>query len=366
MAVRSAAGLFRHRDRGVIAVRGADRSRWLQGMLSNDVASLSPGATGSGCYAALLTPKGKIVADMQVLLRPDAFWLDLAGSATAGVIERLGRYIIADDVALSDESPALGRLAVEGPAAEAVLRDAGVDELPESDAVLDVTLAGVEVAIARFGWTGECGFQLFVPSQSETAGATVGAALLAAGAGHGLVEASAEALDILRIEAGVPRQGRELSEEVLPDEARLSRAISHTKGCYTGQEIIARLHSRGQVNHLLVGLEFEDAAALTSAPEPGAKIWPGSAGSSESGPESGPESALGRPIGELTSACLSPKMGQIGLAFVRRAQAEPGTLLRIAGAAARVAELPFLVARGSDSVARGSDGRVPSGSPSGE
>ena len=326
VAVRRSAGLFRHAERGVIAVRGGDRSRWLQGMVSNDVASLSPGPTSSGCYAALLTPKGKIVADMHVLLRPDAFWLDLAASATAGVIERLDRYIIADDVTLCDESQALARLAVEGPSAEAVLRAAGVDELPGSDAVLDGCVGGVEVAIARFGWTGETGFQLFVPRHSEEA---IAAALIEAGADSGLVEASDEALEILRIEAGVPRLGRELSEDVLPDEARLSRAISYSKGCYTGQEIIARLHSRGQVNHLLVGLRLGDDATA----EVGAEIWPDSDEPGESGP--------GRAIGELTSICLSPEMGQIGLAFVRRAQSEPGTRLRIAGTAASVVSLPF-------------------------
>jgi folate-binding protein YgfZ len=345
VAVRRSAGLFRHAERGVIAVQGGDRARWLQGMVSNDVASLSPGPTSSGCYAVLLTPKGKIVADMQVLLRPEAFWLDLAGAAAASVIERLDRYIIADDVTLSDESQALARLGVEGPNAEAVLRAAGVDALPGSDAVLDGYVGGAEVAIARFGWTGETGFQLFVPRQSEEA---VAAALMEAGAGVGLVEASEEALEILRIEAGVPRFGRELSEDVLPDEARLSRAISYSKGCYTGQEIIARLHSRGQVNHLLVGLRLGDDAV----PDVGEEIWPDSDDSGGSRP--------GRAIGELTSVCLSPEMGQIGLAFVRRAQAEPGTRLRIAGIAASVASLPF-----STSLRRSNDAAA-SAPPSGE
>jgi folate-binding protein YgfZ len=354
VAVRRSAGLFRHVERGVIAVQGGDRARWLQGMVSNDVASLSPGPTSSGCYAVLLTPKGKIVADMQVLLRPEAFWLDLAGAAAASVIERLGRYIIADDVTLSDESQALARLGVEGPNAEAVLRAAGVDALPGSDAVLDGYVGGAEVAIARFGWTGETGFQLFVPRQSEEA---VAAALMEAGAGVGLVEASEEALEILRIEAGVPRFGRELSEDVLPDEARLSRAISYSKGCYTGQEIIARLHSRGQVNHLLVGLRLGGDAV----PDVGEEIWPDSddSGDSDDSTDS-TDSRPGRAIGELTSICLSPEMGQIGLAFVRRAQAEPGTRLRIAGIAASVASLPF-----STSPRRSNDAAA-SAPPSGE
>ena len=326
--MRRAAGLFRHADRGLISVTGTDRTRWLQGMLSNDVASLAPGPEASGCYAALLTPKGKIVADMQVMLRGDAFWLELAAAAVEGVSARLERYIIADDVTLTDESQAFARLGVEGPAASRVLAGAGADALPTgADSLVDTSIAGVGAAIARFGWSGEEGFQLFVP-QAE--GERVAAALLAAGSADGIVEADSEVLEILRVEAGVPSLGRELSEEVLPDEARLSRAISFTKGCYTGQEIVARLHSRGQVNHLLVGLTLPQG----EEPQVGAKIWAdGVGGEAKSGSP--------RPIGELTSVARSPKMGWIGLAFVRRAQAEPGTPVRLGDGMARVARLPF-------------------------
>jgi len=326
LALRSGAGLFRHGDRGLISVAGEDRIRWLQGMVSNDVAGLAAGPENSGCYAALLTPKGKIVADLQVMLRGDVFWLELAGFAVEGVCQRLERYIIADDVTLSDESQSLGRIGIEGPAAGQILRAAGVASLPTgADAVVDASIGGVETVIARFGWTGEEAFQLFVPRTSEQAVATE---LMAAGRDHGIVAADAEALEILRIEAGIPRLGRELSEEVLPDEARLSRAISLDKGCYTGQEIVARLHSRGQVNHLLVGLVLSDPVA------PGAEIWA----------DAGNEADRGRPVGEVTSSCRSPKAGPIGLAFVRRAQAEPGTLVRLGDQTARVAQLPFAAA----------------------
>jgi len=378
LGVRRAAGLFRGADRGLIAVTGEDRTRWLQGMLSNDVASLAAGPEGSGCYAALLTPKGKIVTDLQVLLRADSFWLELAKDSLADVVQRLERYIIADDVTLSDQSRTYGRLGIEGPAAARILTSAGVKEFPTGvDAVVDTSLAvssggssgRLDIALARFGWTGEEAFQLFFPAASEQA---VASELLAAGSELGLIEAEAEVLEILRIEAGVPRLGRELSEDVMPDEARLARAVSLTKGCYTGQEIVARLHSRGQVNHLLVGLEFlaadspESLAALASL-EPGEEIWaqpPEAASDARPAPSATPARPArpARPIGRLTSICESPSAGRIGLAYVRRAQAEPGTRVRLAEQTARVVGLPFEAAEISGARPPASADLPPSGS----
>jgi folate-binding protein YgfZ len=152
-------------------------------------------------------------------------------------------------------------------------------------------------------------------------------ALAEAGRSSGLVVAGDEVLEVLRIEAGIPRLGAELDEEVLPAEAHLNeRAISFDKGCYTGQEIVARIDSRGQVQHLLVGLRFEDDAL----PEPGAAL-----------------EAEGRRIGEVTSVCRSADHGSIGLGFVRRSHAAEGSEVRVgSGRRARVAELPFAAAGG--------------------
>jgi folate-binding protein YgfZ len=316
-AVRRGAGLFRDLPRGVIAVAGSDRTRWLNGMVSNDVASLEPGTSGSGCYATLLTPEGRIVADLQVLHRGDVFWLDVAAPAVGAVIGRLERYIIADDVQLADRSADFERLGLEGPGAvEIFSRAARRAPRLSPDACADVELAGVPVTIAAFGWSGEAALQLFAPTGSGVAVADV---LREAGAELGLVESDFEVLEILRIEAGVPRLGAELDDSVLPAEAGLDRAVSTRKGCYTGQEVVERLRSRGQVSHRLVGLAtagekpFEVGAAVTAA---------------------------GKRVGEVTSACLSPVAGAIALAFVRRAFAEPGAELQIAGRTARVAPLP--------------------------
>jgi folate-binding protein YgfZ len=317
-AVRRGAGLFLDIPRGVIAVAGSDRTRWLNAMISNDVASLEPGTSRSGCYATLLTPQGRIVADLQVLHRGDIFWLDLAASDVAAVAERLERHVIADDVQLADRSAEIERLGLEGPNAfEIVSRAAQGAPRLSRDACADLELGGVSVTVAAFGWSGEAALQLFAPAG---AAAAVADGLREVGAELGLVESDFEVLEILRIEAGIPRLGAELDDSVLPAEAGLDRAVSTRKGCYTGQEVLERLRSRGQVSHRLVGLTTGGQTPF----EVGAEI-----------------TAAGKRVGEVTSACLSPAAGAIALAFVRRAFSEPGSELRVAGRTARVAALPF-------------------------
>lgn len=318
-AVRRGAGLFPLADRGLLEVSGSDRVRWLDGMVSNDVSALEPGAERSGCYALLLTPQGRIVADLRVLLRPESLWLETDAGAVARVVERLERFIVADDVRLSDRSTETARLGLEGPAAEAVLRALGAETRLAAGACGEARLAGAEVLVAAYGWSGEPAYQIFCETP---AAAAVEAALLEAGRECGLVRAGPEVLEILRIEAGVPRFGRELDEDVLPAEARLERAVSRSKGCYTGQEVVARMESRGRVAHLLVGLRCEDAP-----PGAGEAIRAGE-----------------KRVGEVTSACRSPAAGAIALAYVRRAHAEPGTELAVGGRSARVAPLPFTTA----------------------
>ena len=318
-AVRRSTGWFRLRERALLEVSGTDRVRWLNGMLSNDVAQLEPAGARSGCYALLLTPKGRIVADLHVLQRGDVFWLELSADAAARVEARLEKYIIADDVRLADRSREFVRLGLEGPrAADVVAPLLGSAPAPAPDSWLDATLGGSRVALAAFGWSGEPGYQLFVPAQAADAAV---AALDAAVRACGGIAADAQALEVLRIEAGIPRLGAELDEDVLPAEAHLTeRAVSFTKGCYTGQEIVARLDARGQVQHLLVGLRFED----DGLPAPGAGVEVG-----------------GRRIGEVTSACRSAVAGAIGLGYVRRAQAAADTEVSVSGRPARVAALPF-------------------------
>lgn len=305
-AVRRGAGLFRLAGRAVISVSGRDARRWLNGMVSNDVSRLAPSGPERHCRALLLTPIGRVFADFRVVARPEGFWLDLERFAVDAVLERLGKYVIADDVRLADLGASLSRLALEGPATPAIAARAR-DALEAAGAVT-----------AEYGWSGEAALQLFVAAEHADAAL---AALRASGQTLGLVEGDEETLEILRVEAGAPRLGAELGEDVLPPEARLDAAVSTTKGCYTGQEVIARIRSRGQVKHLLVGLRLEDEEL------PAARA---------------PIEAEGRRIGEVTSAARSARAGPIALGFVARTHAEPGTPVSVASRAARVAELPFV------------------------
>ena len=319
-AVRESAGLFRREDRGVLEVSGGDRARWLQGMLSADIEALAPGPEASGCAALLLNHRAGVIAEMHVALRPEAFWLECHRASLPEVRERLEKFIVADDVELADRSLAFDLLGLEGPRAGAILARAagsGIEALAPG-AVGSVVLGDVDAVVGRWGITGESGFRLFV---SAGDGGRAAEALEAHAGDDSLVAAGATALETLRIEAGVPAMGSELDEDVLPDEARMGGAVSDSKGCYTGQEIIARLRSRGRVNHLLVGLRLEGSG---EGLERGAEIRDDQ-----------------RALGEVTSLCQSPDEGWIALGFVRRQASEPGTEVQVAECRARVVSLPF-------------------------
>ena len=328
---RSRAGLFVMEDRALLEVRGEDRVRWLDGMISGDVQALEGADAGSGCYATLLTNRGAIVADLHVGRLGEVFFLESRRDQIAKIQETLERFIIADDVTLVDRSGDLAALGIEGPRAGEILDSAigtRLDLSPESWAECEV--GGCPIRVGAFGFSGEKAFQIYVAADDRRA---VEQALEAAGSESGLVSGDATALDVMRIEAGIPMLGVELDETVLPPEARLERAISTSKGCYVGQEIVARLRARGQVNHLLVGLQIEGEAL----PDADTLLH-----------------VNGRRSGEVTSSAISPTFGPIALGFVRREHSEIGTRVEFEGGAARVAALPFF----------GSSSGSSSGSPS--
>ena len=315
-AVRTASGLF-HLDRGLIEVRGGDRVRWLNGMISNDVAALTE---GSGCYALLLTRQGRIVADFHVLTRPESFWLDTAPAAVPAALETLEKFIVADDVELLDRSADTLRLGLEGPNSFQIVASVSGQKLDlRPDGCADVGIEGFSGVVAAYGFGGGPALQLFFQN-SEKKLQALSRVLEASGSPR----LDLETLEILRIEAGVPGFGTELGEDVLPAEVRLERAISTTKGCYTGQEVVERMRSRGRVGHLMVGLACEG-----EPPEPGAALH-----------ISGSDRDKG--IGEVTSSCRSELAGTIALAFVRSAHSAAGTALAVAGQRAEIVELPFV------------------------
>jgi folate-binding protein YgfZ len=276
--------------RGRLRVGGADGARFLQGMLTADVAQLTPGAS---TRAAMLTPKGRVVADLLVGAEADGYRLSTEPGLGDKLREALSRYVVIDEVTIEDESERTAELGVYGPGALAATAEMG--ELVRLGAPLGVHLYGEPAAVAR---------------------AT--AALQAGGA----QPISAEAAEILRIERGVSRYFAEISEEVLPLEVGLEDAISLTKGCYVGQEPIARVTARGHVNRKVVGLLCRELARA------------GDTVATAERPEAG----------VVTSAARSETLGRpIALALLHRSAWTPGTPVTVGeGNEAEVAALPMV------------------------
>ncbi|MGQ4810463.1 Aminomethyltransferase [Candidatus Entotheonellaceae bacterium PAL068K] len=320
-AVRQAVGLCDVSHRGLVRVTGKDRQRFLHAMVSNDTASLQP---GQGCYATFLTHKGRLVADFVVYAEAESYLLDLEPQAVQSLIEALEWFVFSEDVVLQDESAQSGLLSLQGPRAAELLALALGQAAPElpTYAHTRCQLAGQPVRLIRRSHTGELGYQLLAPL------AALPDLWQALWQHHEACEARAvglEALEVLRIEAGIPLFGRDMTAETMPVEANLDEAISYTKGCYIGQEVIARIEGRGHVNRKLVGLLLGDARL----PEPGSRVV-------------SPQ----RDVGWITSATYSPVRQQnIAFGYVRHEVWTPGTCLEVQAngttIGATVAELPF-------------------------
>jgi folate-binding protein YgfZ len=330
-AVREAAGIADRSDLARIRLTGRDPVRMVQGLITNDLAGAGP---GRGVYGAMLTPKGRMIAELRAfaLPRPEGteVLLDLPREALAGTVEHLRKFVPPMFARWKDVSEETGTLGVYGPRAAALLGRVLGEELaplPE-DGFRELDLAGARVLLVGTGYSGgEPGFDLTMEAATVP---RLWAALLEAGAELGAAAVGFQALETLRIEAGRPRYGAELTEETIPTEAfestgLLPRAISFTKGCYTGQEVIVRIAHRGHVNRHLRGLLLGELPP----PEPRTPLFH---------PETG------REVGRLTSAALSPLLRQtIALGYLRRELA-PGDRVRLGavdGPEVRVAGLPF-------------------------
>jgi folate-binding protein YgfZ len=318
-ALRGGAGLIERPATGRILLTGADRRSYLQGLLTNDIEALTP---ATGCYAAMLTAQGRMMTDMRVLELGDAILLDLPLQVTAAIRDHLDRFIFSEDVQVEDVTLSRGVIGIYGPGSLDVLVKAGTDGGAPSSLFHStrVRVAGTEAVLVRGDEAGVAGYDLIVdPSQAEP----VTAALLAAGAVR-VSEADAEAV---RIESGRPRFGIDIDTDTIPLEAGLEeRAISRSKGCYVGQEVIVRVQDRGhgRVAKRLVGLTFDAAAPVPAA---GSRITSGD-----------------REIGRVTSATWSPALSRpVALGYVHRDFVEPGTHVVIDGATAAVAAVPLVV-----------------------
>jgi tRNA-modifying protein YgfZ len=302
--LREECGLLDRSARGKLLVSGDEAADYLQGQLTNDVEALG---SGEGQYAALLDRKGHMQADMRVL-RPgeeQSFLIDTEPEAIEATRRHLGMYKIGREVEVEDVGAERAILSLIGPRSVEV---AGTAALPEN-ACEAAGVGGVEcLAVGTATGVDLIADAADAPRLRE--------ALRDASA----VEVAPEAVEILRIERGTPRFGAEMGSETMPAEAGIvERAVSFTKGCYIGQETVARLHYKGKPNRHLRGLRLSGEA------EPGAALRLGE-----------------KEVGRLGSAAVSPALGPIGLAIVRR-EAEPGTELAVGedGVTAQVVSLPF-------------------------
>ena len=320
-AARHRAALVDRSHRGRIVVSGTERASYLQGLLTNDLVALK---AAQGCYTAYLTAQGRMIADLYAYELGDVMLLTMVGAVKDGVMAKLDQFIFSEDVQLGDVTDTFAQIAVVGPGAAAavasIVTDVSEDALrkmPEHGNARG-TWAGGAAIVTRVTDTGEPGFDLYVERAQSGA---LKVALMASGVAE-LDEATAEAV---RVESGVPLFGRDMSEDTIPLEAGIeSRAISFTKGCYVGQEVIIRVLHRGhgRVARKLVGLTLDG----DRVPDAGTAIRGGD-----------------REIGNVTSAAMSPALKRpIALASLHRDFLEAGTQVTVGDRSAEVTALPFV------------------------
>ncbi len=303
------AGVFDLGWRAKLILTGSDRHKWLNGMVTNNIRDLAPDC---GTYNFLLNAQGHIMGDMYLYNRGDYILLDTDASQAENIRALLDKFIIMDDVEISDASGKLTAIGLIGPKAQEVLGSAGISVPPlEPLRIHDAVWqdAGISLVAADSGR-----IEIWVAAANA-------AKLLDALAGAGAKPVGSEALELWRIARGIPQYGRDIRERDLPQETEQARALNFSKGCYVGQEIVERIRSRGAVHRHFSGLEIEGPA-----PEPGTKLQ-----------------ASGKDVGEVTSVAVLPTGQTIALGYVRREAGVPGTVIQVGQATARVAELPFAI-----------------------
>jgi folate-binding protein YgfZ len=312
--------------RSRLCLAGTDRVRFLHGQVTNDVKVLR---NGEGCYAALITAKGKMQSDMNIYCLPEELLLDFEPGLTATVSERLHKYVIADDVQIIDVASNYGLLSVQGPKAESVVRAVVIgDDLPAKPFrfVRKAETAFGEIHVMNQPRLGSSGYDLLVATEQVGA---LNKKLIAAAKSAGGCECGRAVFEIARIEGGIPRFGADMDETTNPLEAGLEeRAISFNKGCYIGQEVISRIRTYSEVAKALRGLRLADD--LKALPKKGDKLF-----------------HHGKDVGFITSATVSPRLkANIALGYVKREVNQPGTELTFRTAEgeshARIVEIPFV------------------------
>ncbi|MFQ5694271.1 MAG: aminomethyltransferase family protein [Nitrospinota bacterium] len=299
-----------------LRLTGGDRLKFLQNILANEVGALPP---GGGTYAALLTPMGKLVADFRVSVLAESVLLDTEAVCRETAFPHLDKFNLGYDCEITDETNDLGTVTLVGPDSEETVRGV-LGEAPGPDppyGCLEIDWKGTGVVAAATDRLGPPAIDLIVP--------TAGLSPLWEAFGA-VPPAGVSALEMLRIEGGVPRLGPDMDASVNPIEAGLLDAINFEKGCYVGQEVLAKIDSLGHVNRSLVGLRIDGE----TAPEPGAPLFED-----------------GKKVGHVTSGTLSPSLGGVvALGYVHRKLSTPGQALEadLGGkkVPVRVAERPFI------------------------
>jgi aminomethyltransferase len=322
-AVRGAVGLADLSHRGKIRVTGEDRVKWLQSVISNDILPLQP---GQGRYSSFLTHKGKMLTYFRCYMQTDAVFLEDVGEIGDTTYAALRKFLLYGTKAKMENcTESWGLLLVSGPKAATVLNAAFGTDVADLKPVtlISAAIAGQTALIMRTEETGERDYEVLIPADGLVA---AWEQLMDVGRSHGIKPIGSQAHEALRMEAGLPKAGTDLNEEIVPPEANLEeKAFSLTKGCYPGQEVVARMDTYGSIRRHLVGLVVKGSAV----PPKGAKLFSGN-----------------REVGWISSATLSPQLkAPIAFGFPLRDFSAAGTALTIEAGGmkydATVRPLPF-------------------------
>jgi folate-binding protein YgfZ len=312
-ALVSGCGVYDLGSRAKISLTGGDRVRWLNGMVTNNVRDLT---AGHGVYAFLLNPQGHILGDLYAYNQGESLLADTDRSQVEKILAVFDKYIIMDDVEVTDISDKLTAIGIAGPNAGECLRTAGFAvPVLEGLQFVELTWQQISLTLVRGDNSLVESFELWLAPKDV---GSMYDRLVKAGA----KPVGTAAVELLRIAAGIPRYGADIRERDLPQETEQERALNFVKGCYVGQEIVERIRSRGQVRRKFTGLDVHGAL-----PAPGSKIQ-----------------VDGKDVGEITSAASLPWASgdrQVALGYLRREVATPGKLLDAGGSEASVAHLPL-------------------------
>jgi len=315
-AVHTGCGVYDLGYRAKISLTGSDRVRWLNGMVTNNIRDL---AAGHGVYAFLLNPQGHILGDLYAYNLGESIVIDTDQSQVEKLLATFDHYIIMDDVEVKNLGEQLTSLGIAGPNARQVARVCGI-EIPEGHplqalaATCTCDCECTQCTCVRGEHEEHESYELWLAPRDAK---TTWDALVS----HGATPVGSDALEVLRIQFGIPRYGVDIRERDLPQETEQARALNFNKGCYVGQEIVERIRSRGAVHRKFTGFVWINGDIVT----PGSKVMLGE-----------------KEVGEVTSArLLGEKHPGLALGYIRREAAIPGEEVLIGVTPARVADLPF-------------------------